>query len=82
MVNLALIGAWHVHTMGFVVEALNTGLAELKVVWDDDESRGKRIAEELGVPFESDLDKVLGRDDVDAVMVECATTLHKEVIIK
>ena len=82
MVNLALIGAWHVHTKEFVKEALKTGIAELKVVWDDNETRGKAFAKEFGVPFEKDLDKVLSGKDVDAVLVECATTKHKEVIIK
>lgn len=82
MINLALIGAWHVHTKGFLDEALNTGKAELKVVWDDDETRGKAIADDFGVPFEKDLDDVLTRKDVDAVIVECATTMHKEVIVK
>lgn len=82
MVNLALLSAWHVHTRGFVEEALKTGEAELKVVWDDDEKRGKACAEAFGVPFEGDLDKVLSRNDIDAVLVECATTKHKEVIVK
>lgn len=82
MVNLALLGAWHVHTKGFLEDALKTGMAELKVVWDDDVSRGKAIAKEFGVPFEKNLEKVLNREDVEAVMVECATTLHKEVIVK
>jgi predicted dehydrogenase len=82
MVGLALIGAWHVHTKGFVQEALNTGMAELKVVWDDDQERGISFAEEFGVPYEADLNKVLSNQEVDAVIVECATTKHKEVIIK
>jgi predicted dehydrogenase len=82
MVGLALIGAWHVHTKGFVQEALNTGKAELKVVWDDDQERGISFAEEFGVPYEVDLNKVLANPEVDAVIVECATTKHKEVIIK
>lgn len=82
MVNLALIGAWHVHTEGFVREALHTGLANLTVVWDDDEERGKAFAEQFNVPFEKDLDKVLNEKDIDAVMVECAITIHKEIIIK
>ena len=82
MVILALIGAWHVHTIGFVEEALKTGMAQLNVVWDDDQERGKAFARQFDVRFEADLDKVLKRKDVDAVIVECATTKHKDVIIK
>lgn len=82
MVNLALLGAWHVHTEGFLKEALKTGAAQLKVVWDDDEERGKDFARQFDVPFEKDLDKVLDSQEVEAVMVECATTRHKEIIVK
>ncbi|WP_100371696.1 Gfo/Idh/MocA family protein [Bacillus sp. FJAT-45037] len=82
MVHLALIGAWHVHTKGFVEDALKTGLAQLEVVWDDDEKRGRAFAEEFDVPFESNLEKLLSNPEIDAVMVECATTRHKEVIIQ
>lgn len=82
MVNFALLGAWHVHTEGFVIEALKTGMAVLKAVWDDDHARGIRFAEKFGVPFERDLEKVLADQEIEAAMVECATTKHKEVIIK
>ncbi|WP_280770801.1 Gfo/Idh/MocA family protein [Salipaludibacillus daqingensis] len=82
MVNLALIGAWHVHTEGFVEDALLTGVAKLKVVWDDDEARGKAFAKRFGVPFEKDLDTVLNDKEVDAVIVECATTTHTDIIIQ
>lgn len=82
MVHLALLGAWHVHAKNFVEEALKTGIAELKVVWDDDEERGKAFAEQFGVAYEGDLDSVLSRKDIDAVIVECATAMHKEVIVK
>ncbi|WP_419880817.1 Gfo/Idh/MocA family protein [Peribacillus sp. B-H-3] len=81
MVNLLLAGTWHVHTRGFVKEALQTGKAKLKAVWDNDEVRGRAVAEEFGVPFERDLAEVLKRQDIGAVMVECATTMHKEVIL-
>lgn len=82
MIGLALLSGWHVHTEGFVKQALETGLGELKVVWDNDEARGKSFAEKFSVPFDSDLDRVLAREDIDAVLVECPTTKHKEIIIK
>lgn len=82
MIGLALLGAWHVHTEGFVNDALKTGLAKLLAVWDDDEARGKAFAEKMGASFEKDLDRLLARNDIDAVMVECATTKHKEIILK
>lgn len=82
MVKVALLGTWHVHTDWFIKEMLNSGLAELMVVWDDNKERGKNFSDRLGVPFENSLEKVLSRGDVEAVIVECATTRHKEVIVK
>lgn len=81
MKNLALLSAWHVHTENFVRKALETGEAELAVVWDNDETRGKAFAEKFGVPYEKRLENVLSRGDVDGVLVENATTEHKQVIV-
>lgn len=44
MVNLAILSVWHVHTRMFVAEIQKTGMAEFKVVWDDDEVRGRAFA--------------------------------------
>jgi predicted dehydrogenase len=82
MVKVALLGTWHVHTEWFIKEMLNSGLAELTMVWDDNKERGKNFSDRLGVPFENSLEKVLSREDVEAVIVECATTRHKEMIVK
>ncbi|QPC45632.1 Gfo/Idh/MocA family protein [Mangrovibacillus cuniculi] len=81
MVKLALLSAWHVHTGGFVTEALKHG-AELSVVWDDDVTRGKAFADSFATSFNPNLEDVLADPTIDAVMVECATVKHKEVIIK
>ena len=81
MVKIALLSAWHVHTGWFVKGLQDSGEGKICVVWDDDEARGRAMAEKLGVPFEADLDAAL-KWDVDAVMVECATTKHTEVILK
>lgn len=82
MVRFALLSAWHVHTGWFAGELLKSGLGKYVVVWDEDEARGRKFADEFGADFDPDLDHVLAREDVDAVMVECPTTQHKEVIIK
>ena len=81
MVKIALLSAWHVHTGWFVKGLQDSGEGKICVVWDDDEARGRAMAEKLVVPFEVDLDAAL-KWDVDAVMVECATTKHTEVILK
>lgn len=82
MVKLALLSPWHVHTNWFLGELKPFHIAEFTVVWDDDEQRGRAMAEQLGVPFEKDLDQALSAYDVEGVMVECATTKHVEVIVR
>lgn len=81
MVRFALLSGWHVHTGWFAGELLKSGAGKFVAVWDEDESRGRKYAEEFGAEFEADLSAVLAREDVDAVMVECPTTKHRDVII-
>ncbi len=83
MIKLALLSAWHVHTHWFLGELKRSDTdAAIAVVWDDDEERGRQIAGELNVPFESDLHKVLYEYDIQGVMVEYATMKHTDVIIQ
>ncbi|GHU52059.1 hypothetical protein FACS189496_1560 [Bacilli bacterium] len=82
MVNIAVLGTWHVHTNQFIDRLLESGQGRVSVVWDDDAERGMKCAARYEVPFEAHLEKVLAREDIDGVMVECATTKHAEIIIK
>jgi predicted dehydrogenase len=80
MVNVALLSRWHVHADDYANEVKKNDQLLIKVVWDEDPKRGKRWAEELNVPFEADLQKVLTNPEIDAVVVNTPTNLHKEVI--
>ena len=82
MLKIALLSAWHVHTRWFVKGLEDSGEGHICVVWDDDVERGQKMADDLGVPFVADLDQVLAMEDIEAVMVECATTKHTEIILK
>jgi predicted dehydrogenase len=83
-VRLALVGAWHVHTGGFInrINQLNADQVEWVVVWDQDATRGRQFADRLGVPFEPDYQKVLDNPAVEAVMIEAETNLHLDLIIR
>ena len=81
MVRFALLSGWHVHTGWFAGELLKSGLGQFAVVWDEDEKRGREYARQFGADYTSSLEEALGREDVDAVMVECPTTRHREVIV-
>ena len=82
MLKIALLSAWHVHTRWFVKGLEDSGEGHICVVWDEDVARGQKMADDLGVPFVADLDQVLAMENVEAVMVECATTKHTEIILK
>ncbi len=82
MINVALAGTWHVHFRGYADSLAKNQKCRITALWDNDEEKGKAAAEKYGCDFESDYDKLLAREDVDAVMVCTSTDLHKEVITK
>lgn len=81
-VRIAMLSKWHVHATDYarMINAYND--AEITCVWDEDAGRGAAWAKELGVDFEQDLNAILAREDVDAVVVDTPTTAHKDVILK
>lgn len=81
MINVALLSKWHVHAEDYAKQATKNEDLSIQMVWDEDEKRGREWAERLGVPFESDLQKVLANSSIDAVIVNTPTNLHKEIII-
>lgn len=76
-----MLSKWHVHAVDYAREANEHKHLSIKLVWDEDVKRGKEWADELGVPFEADLQKVLTNPEIDAVIVDTPTNLHKEIII-
>jgi predicted dehydrogenase len=54
--------------------------AEIVAIWDDNPDRGAAATEQWGVPSETDLEVVLSRDDVDAVVINAYTSQHPWVI--
>ncbi|WP_223703614.1 Gfo/Idh/MocA family protein [Sutcliffiella deserti] len=82
MIKVALLSKWHVHAVDYAAEAKDNEQISITHVWDEDSIRGQEWAEELGVVFEQDLEKVLSNPEVDAVIVDTPTTMHREVITK
>lgn len=82
MLRVAMLSKWHVHAEGYARNVLATGKAEITAVWDEDSVRGAEWAGRLGADFEADLDTLLAREDVDAVICDTPTTMHEEVLIK
>lgn len=81
MVNVALLSRWHVHANDYAREALEHNNLNITAIWDEDAVRGHNWAEELNVPFFTDLDKLLAQDDIEAVIVDTPTNMHRDVMI-
>jgi predicted dehydrogenase len=79
-VRIAILSFWHVHARDYARQATDHPDVEITVVWDDDVERGRGWAADLGVDFHADLDELLARQDIDAVVVTCPTTAHRDVI--
>ncbi|RDW20728.1 Gfo/Idh/MocA family protein [Oceanobacillus chungangensis] len=82
MIQVALLSRWHVHADDYAREAKNNEQISIQLVWDEDHERGEKWADELGVPFEANLQSVLSNPNIDAVIVATPTNLHKEIIIE
>jgi predicted dehydrogenase len=80
--RIAILGYWHVHARDYAADAAANPDTRVVAVWDDDAVRGQAGADSLDVPFEPDLDTLLARPDVDAVVVTTATTQHRDVLVK
>lgn len=81
MLKVAMLSAWHVHAGDYAKQVGEFDDVEITVVWDEQPERGRKWAKELGVAFEEDLDTLLKRDDVDAVIVNTPTSMHTEVMV-
>jgi predicted dehydrogenase len=81
MIKVAMLSGWHVHAKGYARELLATGRVLIKGVWDEVKERGIAWAKELDTEFYEDLDELLNTD-IDGVVVNAPTNMHKEIIIK
>lgn len=54
--------------------------ARLVAAWDDNEQRGRDAANRFGMEYLADMNALLARDDIHAVVVTCETNRHAEVI--
>ena len=82
MINVALVGTWHVHFEGYAKSIATSPLCKITSIWDPDPEKGEKYAKMFNCQYEADYDTLLGRDDVDAVMVCTSTDMHHTVIKK
>lgn len=80
MLGIAMLSFAHVHANGYAQHVVDHPEAEIVAIWEDDEGRGAAATERFGVPYQMDLEEVLSRDDVDAVVVNAFTKQHPWVM--
>lgn len=81
MLKVAMLSYWHVHAWDYTRQLMARDDVKITAVWDENPERGEKAAKEIGAEFEADLNTLLKRDDVDAVVVDTPTNLHKEVMV-
>lgn len=77
--KIALLGAWHVHAMGYVKQAMEAG-AEVIGCWDIDPEKARPICEKFDLPLFCSREELLN-SDADGVIVCSSTDRHTEDII-
>lgn len=81
MIKVAMISFWHVHAKDYAKQANEHPDTEIVAVWDELPERGQEEAVKRGVTCYTDLAELLANKDIDGVVVDTPTNLHREVMI-
>lgn len=79
--RIAMLSGWHVHAVEYGKAVNSHPGAQVVAVWDELPERGEKWAKDLNAEFVGDYRKILARTDIDGVVVDSATNMHKELII-
>lgn len=79
-IGIGVLSFAHGHVQAYCSRIKGFEDARLVAAWDDNEERGRESAERHGMAFASSIDGVLGRDDVEAVIVASETNRHADLI--
>jgi 1,5-anhydro-D-fructose reductase (1,5-anhydro-D-mannitol-forming) len=81
MIRLAMLSFWHVHAGDYQHQAITNRATEVIAIWDEMPDRGRAQAQSLGVPFYDNLHELVAQADVDGVIVDAPTTMHRDVMV-
>ena len=81
-IGVALLSMAHVHARGYADQVRDHPDLRPVVIWDDNAERGQAEADRRNLPYTSDLDAVLARPDVQAVICSSPTSQHTELLVK
>jgi predicted dehydrogenase len=80
-VTLALVGAAHSHTPGFVRRVQARKDVTVKYVWDHDAARAEKNARQLGAKIVNDLQEIWSDPAVDGVAIYAETNRHYDLVL-
>lgn len=80
--SVAIVGFAHGHVNLYCEEWYDRPELGIKVVagWDHDESRLRTAKEKFGFESYNDLDEMLAREDVGAVIIAAETSMHADLV--
>ena len=78
--NIAVLSFAHGHANAYCEAIAPFEDANVVAAWDDDAQRGKIAAAKYGLDWQPDLEKLLARADVDAVIVTSPTNRHADLV--
>ncbi len=82
MINIALVGTWHVHFEGYANTILDNPLCKITAIWDNNKESALHYAKQYNCEYVEDYDQLLQRTDVDGILVCTSTDLHHTVMKK
>ncbi|WP_372010118.1 Gfo/Idh/MocA family protein [Paenibacillus chitinolyticus] len=81
MLKVALLSFWHVHALDYEKDANQHPGTQVTAIWDEDPARGRKEAENRGIPFYENLAELLADDEIDGIIVTTPTHLHRDVMV-
>lgn len=81
LVRLGVISFAHAHVNRYVETIAGFADAQVVAAWDEDRDRGAAACEKYGLTYETDLDALLRRDDLDAVFITSPTNQHATHVV-
>jgi predicted dehydrogenase len=80
LIGIAVLSFAHGHANAYCDVIASFDDANVVAAWDDNEERGRSSSEKHGLEYSNELESVLSRDDVQAVIVTCETSHHADII--
>ena len=82
MSTLAFVGCAHIHTPGFIKAIGKRSDVKVKSVWDHDNARAKKRADELGAKVVDDVDAIWSDPAIKAVFICSETNRHEALVLE